>query len=61
MIMTTILRKKKNKLIKSLIKKNHLKKPTGIDAKEFNELIAREKLTDNYFKSFSTFKCELQC
>ena len=40
--MSPFLKKKKTKVIKSMIKNSHLKKPNKIDAKVFNELIYKE-------------------
>ena len=55
MIISTSLKKRKNKLIKSLIKRPP-RKPTKSDVKQFNELINKEEmdvnrvLFQNFFK-----------
>ena len=60
-MITFMILKKKNKLIKNLIKTP--KKPETNDMKEFNKLINNEEmdLTGNYFKDISNFKGLVQC
>ena len=60
-MITFMILKKKNKLIKNLIKTP--KKPETNDMKEFNKLINNKEmdLTGNYFKGISNFKGLVQC
>ena len=55
MIISTNLKKKKNKPVKNLIRRP-LKKITKTDVRELNELITKEE-TGHYLKNILTSKC----
>ena len=58
MIIYTSLKKKKNKPVKNLIKKEPPKKPTKTDVRELNELISKEETGMNreLLKIYFTFQ-----